>query len=442
MLILLLFAFLLLGGVFGTMTRGNKAGGEVCDFKVKYACAAGACAIDRPTFTAHLSLNATGYYQTSFQYRPWDDTCGPLPGSWEEQGVASFSFSYQGVGYSRDNGTILYHGPWFRHFPVGLPAALMDMDVILEEYFQYFIFVANDGMSDTFWPCCDSPVCTCLCGPGETLHCIDSVQRTDCYDNTIPFAANTAAVYFPDGTFEAEGDLADYLLITCGQNFSTDIFAPVIIAEGSGVIYKDSHHNNIDLSNELCPDGTPCWYFHQTPNWNGAELNLYLTMDAALGQAQRLQLQIHYQSLPNNKGPVCVYFDYSGIDRESSTEFDDMSLNKIWCGELQPYNSGYQALTLTLPLTYGPASEDMFEEQYYSQGYDLSRPIMITGNQGSSFVIYDVTVNDMGEGMQDQNCLKKRRQGDPAPSGNPVITPANYSQYIHPVPDYQKSPSS
>jgi len=438
MLILLLFAFLALaGGAHAVLTRGNKAGGEVCDFTVKYNLIfQGEEYINRSSFHAHLSLNATGYYQTNFQYRPRDDTCGPLPGAWEEQGVSEFSFSYNGVGYSRDNGTILYHGPWFRHFPVGLPAAFMDMDIILEEYFQYFIFVAGDG---DFVPCCEGPQCTCLCGPDDTLHCIREIQRTDCYANTIPYVANTAAVYFPDGTFEAEGDLADYLLITCGQNFSTGIFAPVIIAEGSGVNYKDAHHNNIDLSTELCPDGTPCWFFHQTPNWNGAELNLYLTMDEALGQAQRLQLQLGYQSLPNNKGPVCVYFDYTGIDRDSSTGVDDMSLNKIWCGDLQPYNAGYQTLTLTLPLTYGPASEDMFDEEYYAQGYDLSRPIMITGNQGSSFVIYDVTVNDMGEGMQDQNCLKKRRQGDPAPSENPFITPANYSQYIRPVPEYQKN---
>ena len=440
MLILALFA-LTLAGAYASLTRGNKLGGEVCDFTVKYNIIwRGETYVNRPSFNAHLTLNATGYYETTFQYRPWDDVCGPLPGAWEEQGVASFSFSYGGVGYSRDNGTVLYNGPWFRHFPIGMPATLLDMDVIFEEYFEYFIFVAGDG---DFVPCCMGPFCTCVCGPDDTLHCVREIQRTDCYANTIPFASNTVTTYLPDGTLTNSGDLADYFVITCGQNFSTDVFSAVLLAEGNSVVYKDAHHNNIDLSTELCPDGTPCWYFHQTPNWNGAQLNFMVTMDAALGQAQRLQFQMHYRALPNNHGPVCIYFDYSGVDMESSTEFDDISLNKIWCGELQPFNAGYQQLSVNLPLTYGPASNDIIMEPEYAQGYDQGRPIMITGSQGSSFVIYDITLNVMGEGMQDQDCSsKKRRQDDPTPSGNPIITRANYSQYIHQVPEYQRTPPS
>jgi len=439
MLLLALFVIFLVPAKAG-ITHGNRVGGEVCDFTVKYNMLFdGVNPVNRPSFNAYLTLNATGYYETTFQYRPGDDECA-TPGSWEEQGVSSFSFVYEDVTFSRDNGGIMFNGPWFRHFPIGLPAANLDMNNLLNEYFEYFIFVSGVSGEDIFVPCCgDDPVCNCVCGPDETLHCIHEIVRTDCYDNTIPFSPNAVLTYKPDGTFTNSGDLSNYTVIGCGTNISTDVFSPVIIAEGSMVVYKDAQHNNVDLSTQLCPDGTPCWYFHQTPGWKGPELDLVVTMDEALGQAQRLQLQMHYQSLPNNHGPVCIYFDYTGINLDSVNDFDDTSYNKVWCGELQPYNAGLQTIFVDLPMTYGPASNDLIEGSEYGQGYDGWRPIVITGNQASSFVVYDVTLLQMGEGMQLTPCDLKRRQDGSDPD-KPRIRPADYSKYIRPIPEYQRGP--
>ena len=113
------FVALLLLSVAAAASASLRSGGDVCTYHLVYRKYNDTLPPDGiPAFTGTLVLNATGYYATIREYRPFSDACGA--GQLRERGLESFSFTHENVTYSTAAGSFAFDGPWFRHQPVGV----------------------------------------------------------------------------------------------------------------------------------------------------------------------------------------------------------------------------------------------------------------------------------------------------------------------------------
>jgi len=353
-------------------TKGSLAtGGGVCSYTLRFRKHNESLPLEGiPAFVASLVINATGFFNTAYAYNPAydgeDGTCA-LPGSFREISVLNFSFTYEAIEYSRENGGILYSGPWFQHYPIGVRYSDIQRNRIVEDYFSRFYFITADY---TLFPCYDELPDYCVCDEAGSRICLERATAISCIDNPIPFVSDTYVTFFADNTMASGGTNGDwYYLGEITLTGETDLFRSVYQAPSTPVEYRTYTGNVVDLTSTMCGEAD-CYYFRSTPGGGkkaSAQLNLY--MGPGLGQAQRLQIQIGYWSLPNNNGPVCVYFDYSRIDMLVDSEPARPVLNKIWCGTLEPYEAGPSDLTIDIPLTYGPSYDGISLNRLDSNGY-------------------------------------------------------------------------
>jgi hypothetical protein len=436
-----ILVFSLVVSLAAALTSGNKRGGAVCDYTLTFNhFYEGVQPGGDPGFPGYLSVNATGYFQSGPAYYTGAICANPAY-LWNEQGIAEFSFTFNNVEYVWTHGDFLEiwsENPWLRHFPIGLASNLTNMKDIYDTYFEEFSFVTWDGVLQ--W--CDD---ACVCDNENSGYCIVKVERTDCYDNQIDFAPDTFITLTPDNIVSAGGQNVHWYVLNLVDvpNAGLEI-NPVSVCHGGGLVFRDAHGIDQDFSQQMCDPATYGWYFRQTPNWAGAELDFSLIMGPGLGQAQRLQFQMWYHSLPISSGEVCVYFDYSGLQWASIPDNAQISFNRIWCGELEPYNAGKMVLTLDFPLTYPPAFDSVFVDTGpdYAMGYSTYRPLIIRGSTKTAFVVYNVTINAMGEAYT-TDCYQemsgwdggKRRQGAPVPTSftDPDAANAFWSTWTPPT---------
>lgn len=389
-----------------------RSGGDVCTYNLVYRKYNDTLPPDGiPAFTGTLVLNATGYYATIREYRPAYDGPGGecADGQIRERGLESFSFTYENVTYSTAAGSFAFDGPWFRHQPVGVKYADLRRNDVLDAYFPRFRFIL-DGF--VLHVSCDDLPDTCVCDDTGSFFCISKVVPVDCTDNSIPFVPDTSVTISSDGTSSITGHNSYWFGIGSFEPApGDDVYSPVLLAPSSPVLYMTGPGTFVDLTSPMCPGPASCYYLRQTMSGGGrATLRAPLYLGPGIGQAQRLRVQIAYWSLPISTGQLCVYFGYSRVDVDSPNIRFRPILNKIWCGGVEPHESGVSVLELALPLTYGPAYPGLITEGYEAEGYASQYPLVIEAGSGVSVVIYNATFLSMGKGYNCHDFLGRRDQ--------------------------------
>ncbi len=410
----MLVLFLFLAAVFAPVKSSLATGGAECSYLLRYRKHNESLPFEGiPAFIATLSINASGFYNSGYEYHPeydgLDGECA-LVGAIRERSVLNFSFTYNEVLYSTSNGGILFNGPWFEHYPLGVRYSDLQRNKIVENYFGFFIFITS-GFD--LYNCCESLPCYCVCDGAGSTYCLDRATQVTCDTNDIPFVADTSITYGADNIVSSIGTNANWYSFGSIYILSpqTDVFDAVVQVPPNPIEYRTFGGSVVDLTSEMCPGY--CLYFRSTPGGGGSastQVNLY--MGPGLGQGQRLQFQMGYWSTPVSNGPVCIYFDYSRIDFFSDEEPARTVLNKIWCGLLEPYEAGPSTLTLDMPLSYGPAYESFIAEAYDSNAYSEYRPVVVEASSEASFVAYNLTINSMGPGYNYECFLARRRGGE------------------------------
>lgn len=390
-----------------------RSGGDVCTYNLVYRKYNDTLPPDGiPAFTGTLVLNATGYYATIREYRPAYDACGA--GQLRERGLESFSFTYENVTYSTAAGSFAFDGPWFRHQPVGVKYADLRRNDVLDAYFPRFRFII-DGFGDFVLhvSCPDLPD-TCVCDNAGSFFCISKIVPVDCTDNSIPFVSDTLTAILSDGTIVQDGNNSYWFGIGPFEPTpADDVYIPVLLAPADPVLYMTGPGTFVDLTSSMCPGPAACYYLRQTMSGGGrATLRTRLYLGSGIGQAQRLRVQIAYWSLPISTGQICVYFGYSRIDVDSPNIRFRPILSKIWCGGVEPHESGISVLDLPLPLTYGPAYPGLITDGYEAEGYASYYPLVIEAGSGVSLVVYNATFLSMGKGYCHIELGRREQQQD------------------------------
>jgi len=404
------FVALLLLSVAAAASASLRSGGDVCTYHLVYRKYNDTLPPDGiPAFTGTLVLNATGYYATIREYRPFSDACGA--GQLRERGLESFSFTHENVTYSTAAGSFAFDGPWFRHQPVGVKYADLRRNDVLDAYFPRFRFIL-DGF--VLHVSCDDLPDTCVCDNAGSFFCISKVVPVDCNDNSIPFVPDTSVTISSDGTSSITGHNSYWFGIGSFEPApGDDVYSPVLLAPSSPVLYMTGPGTFVDLTSPMCPGPASCYYLRQTMSGGGrATLRAPLYLGPGIGQAQRLRVQIAYWSLPISTGQLCVYFGYSRVDVDSPNIRFRPILNKIWCGGVEPHESGASVLDLALPLTYGPAYSGLTTEGYEAEGYASQYPLVIEAGSGVSVVIYNATFLSMGKGYCHVELGRREQQQD------------------------------
>ena len=375
---------------------GLAGGGSTCTYRFDY--------INFETFekafSARVVFNATGYFSSLNSYRWFEDgemgACAP-PGEQDETGVESFSVDTGMIEYRLDSAE---HGVslLYSHFPIGIKYhELGPIRDFFPRFFEYFAFETEDGR---FYPCCVDAPCACVChdtGIGEDIEvfCIDSVAPLNCteeqfFPDSPPDAILTMK---PDGEVNVEGENRFWFeAYTWIFSNSSDRHASVVRNE---IIYREEFDIPVNYTDAMCfsefgggEDG--CIFMRPD-----SQLSTEIFMGPALGQAQRLSLEIDYWSLPESDGGLCVYFDYDGIDTNSAFPAVP-TLDKVWCGDVLPYDSFKQTLVVNLTLNYGPAHSGINYVMTPTNGSSRSRPFVIETRGRASIVLYDVRIKATG----------------------------------------------
>ena len=404
---------LLLLSVAAAASASLRSGGDVCTYHLVYRKYNATLPPDGiPAFTGTLVLNATGYYATIREYRPFFDACGA--GQLRERGLESFSFTHENVTYSTAAGSFAFDGPWFRHQPVGVKYADLRRNDVLDAYFPRFRFII-DGFGDFVLhvSCPDLPD-TCVCDNAGSFFCISKIVPVDCTDTSIPFVPDTLTAILSDNTIVQDGNNSYWVAIGPFEPTpADDVYSPVLLAPADPVLYMTGPGTFVDLTSSMCPGPAACYYLRQTMSGGGrATLRTRLYLGSGIGQAQRLRVQIAYWSLPISTGQVCVYFGYSRIDVDSPNIRFRPILNKIWCGGVEPHESGISVLDLPLPLTYGPAYPGLITDGYEAEGYASYYPLVIEAGSGVSLVVYNATFLSMGKGYCHVELGRREQQQD------------------------------
>ena len=443
MRISLIFCLLLALSVVGYVYAGpgNFAGGQVCEYTMAFHNEANPPTA-RPSFFANLVVNATGYFNTGYHYEGNEDPCRAVGAGFVENGIVEFTFDYNAVSYSFIDGDFAYEGPWFQHYPIGDAAKNTELFELVEEYFGRFTFVTNDGV---FVPCGDFCIYDTV---GNVSYSVQKLVRTTCYDNPIPFVSGTSIQqYFDDGVGQYASGLyywdvcLGYLTFPQGSQLQNSV--SFVNTDGCPfdpcyptLYWTNAHDQQIYLTDPMCVYG--CLHFAPTPQFTGPELQTGLFMRDVFGQGNRLQFVMNYWALPDNRGPVCIYFGYTRINNEFVSEPTDAGYDPIYCGSLAPYGAGPSVLTVELPTTYPPASWCTYVDPFDGQGYDNMHPLIISGNQYSDFIVTSYEIQIMGYA----DTYACRRSGEAGGSidildtnttltswGNQTRTPIDVRQY-------------
>lgn len=407
-----LLSLLLLLSLTAPVKTSLTTGGAICTYNLRYRKFNESLPLEGiPSFIASLTINATGFYDTAYEYHPEydgiDGECAPL-GAIRERSVLNFSFTYNEELYSTGNGGIIFNGPWFEHYPLGVRYSDLQRNQIVQNYFGFFVFITS-GFD--LYNCCEELPCFCVCDGAGSSYCLHRATAVTCTTNETPFIPDTVVSYGADNVISSSGANAYwYTFGSIDTGSSTDVFRAVVQAPTYPVEYRTYSGLVVDLTETMCGEGY-CLYFRSTPGAGksaSAQVNLF--MGPGLGQGQRLQFAMSYWSLPVSSGPVCVYFDYSRIDLLSAEEPARPVLNKVWCGLLDPYEAGISELVVDLPLSYGPAYEDYISTAYESNAYSEYRPIVLEASEAASFVVYNVSINAMGPGYNSDCFLARRRE--------------------------------
>lgn len=389
------------------------AGGEVCSYRLKYRKYNDTLPFEGvAAFTATLVLNATGFYNTLYAYRAiYDGEYGACAeGHVDERGVESFSFTHNNISYSSVDGTILFGGPWFQHFPIGVRYSDLQRNEILEDYFTKFFFISDNF---DFNLGCEGMPSNCVCDSALSLYCVDTIVPVSCRDNSIPFVPDTFVVYQASNTLEIYGENAEWFGMSSARVAeSAGLYNPVLHSSVDRVAYRKFSGAHVDLTDIMCPGETYCYYFPVTASGGEeADIQVDLYMGPGLGQAQRLKFQMSYWSMPDSRGRVCVYFDYTRVDIHMDEQPFRPTMNRVWCGELAEYETGINTLEIELPLTYGPAYSGISMDRLDSNGVSEFRPIVVEAGAAASFVMYNMSILSMGSGYHCAE-LGRRRGGE------------------------------
>jgi hypothetical protein len=387
-------------------TRAGLAdGGSRCIYRLDYVN----LDTGRRAFSARAVFNATGYFSTAEAYRWFEDgemgACAP-PGAVDERGMESFSVDTGAVEYSLDSdahGLTLHYA----HFPIGIKYhELGPISAMFSRFFDYFAFETDDG---EYYPCCPERPCRCVCRASEAeeieTFCVETIAPLNCTAGETPAPPEglegATLTMRPSGWVDVEGPNGDWFeaygwVLANG----TERHASVVRNE---IIYRDQFDVPVNYTDAMCFDelgGGEGGCLYMRP---GGRVSTELFMGPALGQAQRLTIEVDYWNLPVSEGGLCIYFDYDGLDTNS--DFPAVpKLNRVWCGNVMPHDSYKQTIRIDLPLNYGPAHSGIEYTGSPTNGSSRSRPLVVEVRGQASIALFDVRVVARGAAY---HCLER-----------------------------------